>query len=127
MVAGLLLIVALVLAHPGYAAARGEENIPGASGTLYSPADTCKTQSPSQAGGKEEVPQIAADTLCRLADTTRDAARSLFGSGSVFQFLPWAPMLVGVILAGLLALGGWCAWKMKGYRPRRKYKIGRVI
>ncbi len=121
------LIVIAVLPSPAYSAAPGGSNHPVYARTRTGPVFACGTGKPDHASMPPQNSSPAANSLCRLYSSTVSTARSLFSNGGVFQNIPWAPALVGAVLVSFLALAGWCAWKTRGYRPRRKYKIGRTI
>jgi hypothetical protein len=87
----------------------------------------CATNQQIQALSKPDITGLASRTICSLYNDTVTTAQSLVSGSFVLQNLPWAPMLVVLVLFGFLALSGWCAWKMKDYRPRKKYHIGRTI
>ncbi len=115
------------LLNPGPAAAFEVSLSPVVSGRLSNPGNPCLPAQPAQNSTNQDITSRASRTICKLYSDTAFAARSLFSGNGVLPYIPWAPVLVGLVLACFLALAGFCAWKMKGYRPRRKYRIGRVI
>jgi len=123
----IVLIVIVGLPSSGSAAASGEGGVTVGARTLTSPGFPCKIGPQDQPSSPPGNSLPAYNTICRLYSSGVSTARSLISNGNAFQNLPWAPALVGMVLVSFLALAGWCAWKTRGYRPRRKYNIGRTI
>ncbi len=123
----LVLLLVAGLPGSGPAAAYGGSGLPIVDKPLTSPGFPCGIAQPAQKHSDQTITSLASSTFCRIYTTTLTAERSLFGGAGGFQYLPWAPTLVGLVVLSFFALAGWCAWKMKGYRPRRKYHIGRMI
>jgi hypothetical protein len=125
------LSVALILivgtAGVSSASALEESGNPIGSRSQVSIGLPCATNQQVQALSKPDITGLASRTICSLYNDTVTTAQSLVSENLVLQNLPWAPVLVALVLIGFLALSGWCAWKMKDYRPRKKYHIGRTI
>jgi hypothetical protein len=128
LVSSLLVLIMIVgSASPAFASGYGVSR-----DLVYLPAPIsigypCEIKQPDHTSLPQGVSSFASNTLCRLYVNTASTARSLFSGVDPIQYLPWAPTLVGLVLLSFLALAAWCAWKMKDYRPHRKYHIGRTI
>ena len=123
----IVLIIMVGLPMHGPAAAYGEFDDSAGARSLIIPGSFCTTGRQDQSPSTSENSSPASSALCRLYTTTLSTARSLFSNGDGSPYLPWAPALIGLILVSFFVLAGWCAWKMRGHRPRRKYNIGRTI
>jgi hypothetical protein len=117
----LVLGIFFVRPNPGLAVARGKSAAPASTGF------PCKSDPLPQNPARPDLPSPAQQALCRLYADVADEARSLFSGNAGSQYLPWAPMLVALVVICFLAVAALSARKMKDYRPRRKYKIGRTI
>ncbi len=120
------MIMIVVLASPGLAAGDGVSGDRIHSQSPNPIGNPCDTKKPVQTSNQQSLSSLASGTLCQL-ENSASRARSLFSGVDSFQYLPWASILVGLVLLTFFALAGWCAWKTKDYRPRRKYHIGRTI
>lgn len=127
VIASIVLTMILGLLNFGSAAAWGESGNPVISRASIKPGNPCSMKQPAQVPASQSLTSLASNTFCDLYLTVAATDRTLFAGNPGIQYLPWAPILVGMVLVCFLILGGWCSWKMRGYRPRRKYNIGRVI